>query len=70
MNMNQSTTNLFKLISRSSDIGDGWRKVSKVLSTFIELEIQKAPELFEVRRVDDGLQIRFSDTGKTLVDYI
>lgn len=58
-----------KLILRSPDVGDGWRNVSNVLRKTIEAGIADAPELYETREMA-GLQIRLSERGNVLKDYL
>lgn len=58
------------LILRSEDSGDGWRKVTPVLERFAHVRIAADPSLYESRTVEGVLQIRLSDKGKILAEYI
>jgi uncharacterized protein (DUF736 family) len=58
-----------KLLLRSPDVGDGWRNVSNILRKTIEAGIASAPELYETRELG-GLQIRLSERGNVLKDYL
>lgn len=54
-----------KLLLRSPDIGDGWRKVSSVVWPLV-LEFPH-PELIRLR---NGCEVRLSKSGLVLVDYL
>ena len=58
-----------RLILRSADVGDGWRNVSTVLRKTIMEGIATAPELYETREMA-GLQVRLSERGNVVKDYI
>ena len=60
---------LIRLILRSPDVGDGWRNVSQVLRKVITEGIAEFPELYEVREMA-GMQIRLSDRGNVVKDYL
>jgi uncharacterized protein (DUF736 family) len=58
------------LIQRSSDIGDGWRKVSPMLRKLIDVRVAEAPGLYETRDDEDGLFIRMTGDAQVLARYI
>ena len=60
---------MIKLLLRSEDQGDGWRNVSQVLRNTITKGMSAMPELYETREMA-GLQIRLSERGNILKDYI
>lgn len=55
-----------KLLLRSPDIGDGWRKVSDVVWPLVE-QFDK-PELLE--KDTDGRRVKLSPDGETVVAYL
>ena len=58
-----------RLILRSPDVGDGWRNVSQILRSTITKGIAEFPELYETREMA-GLQVRLSDRGNVVKDYL
>ncbi|MGL4640549.1 MAG: hypothetical protein ACRCVX_12580 [Shewanella sp.] len=60
---------MIKLLLRSPDQGDGWRNVSQVLRKTITNGIAAMPELYETREMA-GMQIRLSERGNILKDYL
>lgn len=60
---------LIKLILRSPDQGDGWRNVSQTLRAVISKGIAAMPELYETRE-NGGMQIRLSERGNAVKDYL
>ena len=61
--------NFIRVLLRSPDVDDGWRNVNNVLRKTIEAEIAKYPELYETREMG-GLQVRLSERGKVVADYV
>jgi hypothetical protein len=55
-----------KLLLRSPDIGDGWRKVSDVVWTLVD-QFDK-PELLE--KDSEGKRVRLSPNGQVVADYL
>ena len=70
MKLTDKQTNFIKLLRRSKDVGDGWRKVSKKLEGFVTRCVSERPELFETKQSDGQLLIRFSERGALLSDYV
>lgn len=58
-----------RLILRSPDVGDGWRNVSQVLRKTVLAGISEFPELYETRELA-GLQVRLSERGNVVKDYL
>jgi len=59
-----------RLIMRSEDQGDGWRKISKMLRNFVSAMVERRQDLYETKEVDGVLQLRLSDRGSILADYV
>lgn len=65
--LNDNECNFVRLLLRSPDMGDGWRKVSE---TVRPLAVAATPtELFEMKE-DDGLKIRLTPVGQNVADYL
>ncbi len=58
-----------RLVLRSPDRGDGWRSVSEMLRKATLEGVARTPELYETRE-QDGLQIRLSERGNVVKNYI
>ena len=58
-----------RLVMRSADVGDGWRNVSAVLRKLVAKLCAQWPDLFETRE-ETGLQIRLTEKGNTLAEYV
>lgn len=69
MKLNQEQTSFIRLVLRSDDIGDGWRRVSCHLESMVLLVIDDMYELFETRREKEQFYIRLSEKGKTVAEY-
>ena len=61
-------TSLMKLIARSADVGDGWRRVSATLWSAVTAAGLPA-EIAEIEEEKSGGRIRLTDTGRTLLAY-
>jgi hypothetical protein len=61
-----------QLLLRTPDTGDGWRKVSSMLSSVATDEIAKAPELFETQHTEgeDGFLVRLTPEGQIVSRYL
>lgn len=61
-----------KLLLRSKDVSDGWRNVSEMCKPIVLKFSKTRPELVEVRNhpVDGNFQVRLTDRGEILCDYI
>jgi hypothetical protein len=59
-----------RLILRSDDVGEGWRNVSMVLEKVVLDGIAEFPELYETHRLDGALQVRLSERGTIIKDYL
>jgi len=59
-----------RLIQRSADLGDGWRNVSNTLRKLVTAKSSLAPDLFELREVETGLQVRLSSDGEVVARYL
>lgn len=62
--------NFIRLVDRSPDAGDGWRRVSGSLADFVRETAAEQPELYETQEEDGALMIRFSERGAILRDYV
>ena len=58
--------NFIRLVLRSRDVGEGWRKVSPTLWKLVELF--KHDELLE--RDKDGLRVRLTQKGNVVAEYL
>lgn len=56
---------LLKLIGRSKDVGDGWRKVSVTLWPMVSMA---NPDLVELD--DENHRVRLTDTGTIVLTYL
>ena len=65
----QKHSPFMRLLSRSDDMGDGWRKVSSMIEIVVRKTIAEYPELYEVKE-DYGLHVRFSARGLIVKDYV
>lgn len=71
MKISDTQRNFIQLLLRSSDIGDGWRKVSNMLRPITEETVQIHPELYETKEEEDGsFMIRLSERGAILGEYL
>lgn len=59
-----------RLLQRSVDLGDGWRGVSNMLRKLVTAKSALAPELFELRETEAGLQVRLSPDGNVVARYL
>lgn len=67
--MNQDVKDIIKLLLRSKDIGEGWRKVAAGgMWDLVKTRSALAPELFELNESD--LKVRLSEKGLIVKDYI
>ncbi len=65
MNIAPKDLGFLKLLLRSPDVGDGWRNVSATVWPLVAGFSH--PELIRVR---NGNQVKLSERGLTVVDYI
>lgn len=65
MKIQPKDMSFLKLLMRSPDVGDGWRNVSAVVWPLVAGF--KHPELIRMR---NGNQVKLSDRGLTVVEYI
>lgn len=68
--LSQQQKDFLRLVLRSPDQGEGWRRVSKTLTPITQDMIATNPELFESETRDEHFFIRLSDRGSVLVDYL
>lgn len=61
---------IFGLLKRSPDTGDGWRYVSPTLTKLIQTEIEKTPSLFEQRKCCGVFQFRLSVEGQIVDKWL
>lgn len=61
-------TGFLRLLLRSPDQGEGWRKVSPVVWPLVEQFTRQ--EVIETEAAPDGGRVRLSERGRVLVDYI
>lgn len=61
-------TSFLRLLLRSPDQGEGWRRVSAVVWPMVERFTR--PEIIEAEAAADGGRVRLSERGRVLVDYI
>ncbi len=66
MKLEDNEISVLKLIERSKDIGDGYRKVSPTLWKGL-IENFSRPELIEKL---DGDKVRFSPKGLVIIEYL
>lgn len=66
--LTNSQENFLRLILRSPDIGEGWRRFSKQVWPLIENFGRK--EMLEVDGTKEGGKIRLSERGLVVCDYI
>lgn len=59
-----------RLVLRSPDAGDGWRKVSTLLETTVKRKTEEMPELYETEERDGTLLVRLSYRGAILGEYL
>jgi hypothetical protein len=67
--LSQSQKDFLRLIMRSPDEGDGWRRVSRMLGPIVSK--WTIPDLCEWEPNADGSgRIRFTDKGETVMEYL
>lgn len=57
-----------KLMQRSPDAGDGWRKYSELMKDLVYLHVKKFPGLFEMD--DEKMWVRTTPEGDVLVKWM
>lgn len=66
--ISDNSRGFLKLLLRSPDIGEGWRKVSKTTRPLVEKFPEK--ELLEIQDHADGTaRVRLSEKGRIVVEY-
>lgn len=60
---------MLKLILRSVDIGEGWRRVSPYLAPLVTGAAQKWPDLIEMQERDGGIVVRLTAAGIAVATY-
>lgn len=69
MKMDDKEIGFLRLLMRSPDIGDGWRKVSSVVWPLVDGF--KRPELIESEGSrENGGRVRLSERGAVVVYYV
>lgn len=60
-----------RLIARSPDIGEGWRKVSEMCCQLLadSAPHKPPPELYEFEKYETGGRVRLTDKGEVVVFY-
>lgn len=67
--MSPRQRSFMQLVMRSPDVGDGYRKVSTLLTSLAEAQIALAPDLYETTTVDGGLRVRLTAAGEAVWQY-
>lgn len=70
MKLDDQQSAFIKLLLRSPDIGEGWRKVSNILIRATEIQVALNPELFEFESMPEGSRIRLTERGSVLGEYL
>lgn len=70
MPLTRNQKNFISLVSRSPDVGDGWRMVSQALEKHTQSYVRDLPDLFEVKRDNEQFMLRFSEEGKIVAKYL
>lgn len=70
MKLSDEQVNLIRLIKRSPDRGEGWRKISDNLAPYFSRVAATRSELYEIKTTDDAFFIRLSERGQIVGDYV
>jgi len=68
MKLSDKTRDVLRLLMRSPDHGDGWRKVSGVL--WLVVTPSMPDDLVEKQPSSDGGRVRLTERGKAVCDYL
>lgn len=68
MTLSENQTIFLKLVLRSSDAGDGWRNVSRVVWNVIKEQAESLPDLIEIDK--DTFRLRLTKEGQIVVRYL
>ena len=66
--LSDDARDFIRLVLRSADVGEGWRKLSKLVHPLAARMAFQHPDLFEMAK--DMAAIRLTERGCILADYI